>query len=201
MSNDNVKTDTSLNRLNKRQEELKEITIKKLTDDTNFVFDSLVATKENSKLPEEIFVNYFLPFFSGKVEVSKEPVLSNWIGIAGTPMSEVDVVDTKGDKIFTVPALFDTNIIDVVNRERGRSLQDIFSNYEVRNNNIPVIASKFLDNELNKKNDELIHNKTVSATNTELWNNIFKRYGIENNETKTISKTPDENGADDLEYD
>ena len=132
----------------------------------------------NRTLPEEIFVNTFLPFFCGEEKVdSNNNTIAKWISIAGTPMSEVTITDNAGQPIFTVPSLFDTSIIDVVKKDMRMGLKEIVANKEVHSRNIAAAGEKYVVEALDKKASAIIQPSTQVSTNAERWNQIFTRYG------------------------
>lgn len=173
---------------------------KQVAEQTNDIYNSLVGTKENSQLPEDIFKQYFLPHFSGQAPISSKPqIVAEWIGIAGTPASEVDVIDTAGHVLFTVPSLFDSSIIDTVKRDPGNSISDIYSQYDLKTNNIPSVANNFLNKELSKKLS--IVDTTVKHEDvTNQWNSIFDRYGIRRLEQSRDKQVADTSLDDDVIY-
>lgn len=178
--------------------------LKKETQDAiNKCHTGLVVNAEKNKIPEEIFVNNFLPFFSGKVSLTetKENVIGTWIGIAGSPSSPVDVIDSSGNVLYEVPAILKNELIDPVVVEQKRSLPAILAEYRARNKNSPVIGNLFITQELEKKSEELTQNAPVNEVN-EGWNQIMTRYGlIEGQEVKAVvKKTADELSDDEFDY-
>lgn len=170
----------------------------------DFVFDSLVNVTEHSKIPESLFCQQFLPFFRGDVKPVKEDNLINtWIGIAGTGMSEVDVVDDKtGEKLYTVPALYDTNILNLSSRSAEDSIYKSVTVYNAESNNIPAIATSNLIKALGKRSEKLLTGKPTGRTE-QRWNEIFDRYDTN---PKKKSQALQRNSVqppndDDVEYD
>lgn len=143
----------------------------------NKSFESLVVNTPKNKLPESLFVEHFLPYFSGDVNdprVKGRDVLTDWVSVAGTPMAEVDIIDEEQNVIFSVPALYDTNIINLVKPKTGNAIADIYQEYELRKVGVPVAANNFLTNALLDKTRQLTNveqNKT-----TQRWDAIYARY-------------------------
>lgn len=175
------------------------IQLNEVKEKMTFIHDSLVSGRDNSKLPEDIFKGYFLPYFSGQLPITRESnVLTDWISVAGTPMSEVDIIDlATGDIIFTVPSLFDTNVLDVTKKEQGHTLAEIFSRFELKNNNLPVVATAFLKDALDDKANQI--NASTSNQNDTRWEAILKRYGLLAIEATATNVEQD--GGLDLDYD
>ena len=78
-----------------------------------------MLTFERNKVPESIFVNYFLPRFINLNNINgvdPRNHIVEWISIAGSPMAEVSVVsDSTGEELFVVPAYLSTNHLSVGN--------------------------------------------------------------------------------------
>jgi len=146
------------------------------------VFTELVenASANANKLPEEVFVKEFLPFFSGQVTRESRPnTLATWIGIAGSPAAEVAVVDQKGDVIYNVPGVFDTSFL-TLNRgkERGGDYDQIIDQSNMLKTNLPQEGNRYLTEALAHK-FKTIEQKAVVSPNEQRWVNIFHRYGID----------------------
>lgn len=142
-------------------------------------FSELVErpAKEINQLPENIFKQYFLPFFCGEVNTNKQNFLVQWISIAGTPIKEVEIIDENGNKLFNVPAIMDSTIIDVKNTKEGQSFFDITVNYELHRKQLPVIGETYLRNSLDERFKTLTTNSSSHEINERQWNEIFIRYG------------------------
>lgn len=142
-----------------------------------FFHEALVVSSPRPYVPEQLFVNYFLPYFSGQIPASSaNPFFAQWVGIAGTPMTEVDVIDHQGRILFTVPALFNTSFISP--ERNGRSYSNIMLEYELRSTHIPVAATNFLANSLDGKFGDTVNQPGASPEQTDRWLTIFARYGI-----------------------
>lgn len=191
------------------QEIFKNRLIDEISQKTNAVFDSLVTAQPKAKLPEDVFKYHFLPYFSGQEENSKtRNITAEWVGVAGTPMAEVDVVDKAGKVLFTVPPLFDTSSLNISKRPAGRSLADITNEFNLINHSVPVAASRFLNNALTQKGDEIIgmsdgQDPGVKAVAPDRWLSILNRYGFKSADGAGAAKpTQTQNSAvDDLIYD
>ena len=82
-----------------------------------------------NKLPEYIFVDFFLPYFSGKLNLkdSEEPI-TKWISIAGSPTKEVDIIDNStGEILFRVPSLINTSKLNVTKNDKKISASEILA--------------------------------------------------------------------------
>jgi hypothetical protein len=183
------------------EEVIRQQKITQIQESMNFAYDSLVSSQAKTQLPENVFVSYFLPFFAGQPVAPGRNVVAEWIGVAGTPMSEVDVVDVSGQVLFTVPAIFNTNILEIANRQAGRSFADIFSEYELRKAGVPIAANGYLAQNLHSKASEIIkgeHNVSFIANQ---WAMIMSRYGIVSAAAAIANNKLQDTGSDDVMYD
>lgn len=145
------------------------------------VFNSLVTNSRDtcSVLPEQIFVNYFLPFFTGKNDFTARPnIISEWIAIAGSPMNEVGIIDSFNNIMFYVPAVFDTSFINAAKQAEGPTFSQITDHANLLNNNIPAISDRFLTNALSDKLPAITGNVAVNTENEKRWIEIFAKYNI-----------------------
>lgn len=164
---------------------------KELAESISQSFKSLVTDTPVAKLPEDIFTRHFLPYFSGqKTPTSAEPVFAEWVSVAGNPMSPVDIINQKDEVLFRVPALFDTGMVTQL---QGRTMREIFKQYELYNNNLPQVANNFLTKALTAKSEGYTPVPLTKAQ--EEWNNILSRYNM--GEKSNESKTSGSNDADD----
>lgn len=174
--------------------------LKEADEEVTNIFDSLVVNAYKNKIPEKIFVNYFLPYFTNKEAYKEDNILAEWIAVAGTPTSEVEVIDYNNEVLFTVPSVFDTSIINLnnLNNENAR-LKSIMINYQLENNNLPIVANNNLKENLEYKLGQMTTESTNTSNKRKSWNNILERYGyIKPSEDKTKSSTDTD---DDLVYD
>lgn len=172
----------------------------------NEIHENLVVkakTEDLAKIPEDIFKQHFLPFFSGKeARDENKNVLGEWIGIAGSPVAEVNVIDNEGKVLFTVPPIFDSTVIKAVQDNLGKSFSDIYALYRLHSNNLPAQGENFLTKELSKKYADTITKSELLEENSKKWEKILNRYDGNNNTTpntekKTIVKS---NPDDEVDY-
>lgn len=168
-----------MNEINKLTEQVNQDKKSQIAADINQVFTALVVDPSRARLPENVFVFHFLPFFSGELNnpaLAGRNVVTDWISIAGSPMGQVDVFDATGAVVFTVPSLFDTNIIEIVNRKPGNALSDLFYQYDMRSN-VPNAANNYLTSALFAKGQEITNNQSSLLNSKTAWESILQRYG------------------------
>lgn len=157
------------------------------------VFEGLLDNPLVNRIPESLFVNYFLPHFIG--QGNNPNWVMEWISIAGTAMAEVAVFkDGTNEVLFNVPSLLYTN--NLFMHKRGGDLGDIFNRFEQINNNTPQNGLAFLLTALNSKNAELMNNFNMQGANN-VWLQIFQRYGLVQ-ATPAIGSTPTQDQAQNL---
>lgn len=149
------------------------------------VFHGLLESVPVNNLPEQIFKNYFLPNFLGLSQVPNQQWMLEWVSIAGTPMSEVCIIDdVTGQPLFMVPPILNSNGL-IMNKTEG-DLGDIFTRYDQISKNTPSSGLGFLITALNTKNEEFLSN----LNNNEVlgrWIAIMQRYGY-NPTTEAITQ-------------
>lgn len=147
----------------------------------DMVFNSLVTNSRDtcSVLPEQIFVNYFLPFFTGRHDFIARPnIFSEWISIAGSPMNEVAIIDSFSNIMYYVPAVFDTSFINAAKQSERPTFSQITDHANLLNNNIPAISDRFLTDALSEKLPDITENVSVNTANERRWIEIFAKYKI-----------------------
>lgn len=158
---------------------------------SKLVFKGLIPDGPQHFIPEDLFVNYFLPRFMGRVLDPGNWVVE-WISIAGSPTAEVGVRDPNGNVLFTVPPLLHTKGL-VMNKENG-DLGDIFGRYLQMKNNLPQVGTKFLFQKLGEKSQEFLDRVSISKEESS-WMYILLRYGY----IQEDMSSPGVNGSSDPE--
>lgn len=159
------------------------------------IFKGLLEDVPVNRIPESVFVGSFLPLFIGAVETPPDNWMMTWVGIAGSPMSEVIVYeDNSGVELYKVPAIFHTTNI-FMHKTEG-DLGDIFGRFNQISQNTPSNGVRFLIEALNNKNKQLL--ETFDNSNTvSRWRNILIRYGYINDTVPTNTQTDQEDNIED----
>jgi len=163
--------------------------IVKLKSEADDFYNQLVVNRPRGKMSENLFINYFLPYLTGMTPIPEGiEVLSEWVTIAGSPTSEIEILDDiTSEVLFITPSLYHTGIIDTSKREPGESFSDIISQYELQLKALPIIADKYLNGELNKKIQAIGEHDAIGVNSILTWNTILDRYGyLSPNNTKDI---------------
>ena len=161
-----------------------------LTEATQSVFEAhsiLVENVEKTKVPEPIFVDHFLPFFSGEHVDPRENRLSEWIAIAGSPMASVDVVDQNNNTVVTIPPVMNSDVISVTS-SKMKPISTTFMQYDLEKTISPTGSSIALHNSLVERASGVISADSVTQnTVKEAWDNVFRHYGVIKSNDNTSS--------------
>lgn len=150
----------------------------KITEENRNIYNALVLNNVPKPLPEKLFVNNFLPFFSGELDIDSEPnFFAMWYGIAGSPSSEVQIIDDNGKELYKVPAIVDTSIINPNRENNDVNFAHIVTMAKLYGNITPTAGQNALNGGLAKKYAQIQAKSKVFTTNEERWLNIFIRYG------------------------
>lgn len=158
--------------------------------------DQLAVSNNAGKLPEYLFVSNFLPYFCGERLMSANPnVFPMWVSIAGSATSEVDILNDRGETIFSVPALVDLSTIDPVRKPGDASaLGQIAGMAKMHANQTPTAGTNYMNAKLAEKFNKIVTRSETFTTNQERWNAIFARYGKGARTVATNSPTTESSG-------
>lgn len=165
-----------------------------ITSTRDNVFEGLVTNLVVNKIPEELFVNRYLPAFMGN------PIDNNWviewISIAGSPASSVDVFSSSTEEIlYRVPPLMSSN--NVLLGNDGVSFSAIMGRYDQLSTNIPQHGTRFLNEALVSKSEQI--NPDIDNT-LSVWRNILSRYNLLPSQQTIVNSNTDDSIDDFLDY-
>ena len=174
--------------MNKR---LKDKAKKDLTRLTDPIMDDVLKV-DKAKMPEEVFKGRYLDSFAngGNLEAVKE-----FASVAGGYRNEVDVVDGKGNVLFTTPPMMTSPDFSNMDEMKETDLSDIGKETQQKINTGQINPTRKLDNTLHSVEDKMlaVANKATKPYQ-DRWNLIFSRYGV--TEKQAINKN-----TDDVEFD
>lgn len=192
------------NRIKQQQQDVQKSVLDDMKRKGDEYFDLIVndAAREIKRLPEATFVKSFLPYFCGEEPIEgRNNIIALWIGIAGSTTSKVNIVDNKGEVIFTVPPINDTSIIDVNNKNKGQGFKNIVQNYQLYANQTPASADNYLNRTIGGRLDRLRAESEVFNQNEAIWVSIFQRYGKMKDTVVKKEQRPTSLDDDELLYD
>lgn len=146
----------------------------KLSDQIASIHKALVVDVEVKKIPESTFVKEILPILTGEVVSTEFPLLM--AAVAGTPFSEVDVIDDAGNTLFRMPALLERNIISHVEASKRGSMASMLITAEMMIRQSPRRAQNYLEHEFNGRGISQ-NREEIIKQRQERWNVILARYG------------------------
>ena len=136
------------------------------------------------RLPETLFVEFFLPLFRGDI---KDPLLveeyrSKWFTLARHPQGEVNIIDERGNVLFTTPSYSYTKMFDPTKSDVAGSFKDLITIANQMGSANPIRAKQYLENNLVKKFDAMRVKGHVLTKEEERWIAIFQRYASKNDD-------------------
>lgn len=141
--------------------------------------------KHASRLPENIFRDYFLPVFAGLAPMGTH--YEEWISIAGAPSAEVSIVNETG-VLFNVPPLMNTDHIKRERPEGAMPFAAIVSMAQAFRTKSGAQGENVMTKqgiERYKASHDTKHDYSVDEKR---WIDIFQRYGV-------LPATPTDNTA------
>lgn len=139
------------------------------------------------QLPINLFEEHFLRFFKGEVtnQEEKDYCYSRWIQVAGHAGTPVDIMSTKGELLFTIPALHDGNLLDPNKAEAIEFALRQAQHHAARS---PVASVAYLIKN-GKKIAENIQVDNIEEKKRVQWEGFWNYYGIGRSSSKTTIKT------------
>lgn len=136
-----------------------------MSAERDFIDDLLnTVGGDNVKIPEPVFREIFMPFFTGQKEsTGKEAAVLHWMGLVGGATNEADVVDVSGTTVFTVPPICDTATLNT-ERAEGYSpgFASIFSVYEDQSRVHWALGRQHLVENLAEKTSAIVKKTEIS---------------------------------------
>lgn len=135
-----------------------------------------IATRQVS---EEIFLAYYLDLFTGKSSENRDNLLSYWYVIAGTPYTPVNVINSRGEIVVTVPPILNRNTIPVKSdRPQETDLSYVFDVAQQQASLSPTLANNTVANTLTGRFLKEIDSGSVVSLK-EQWAVLFAHYAPE----------------------
>jgi hypothetical protein len=181
--------------LQNKVKNFKDMEINKIKNDIDVFYNEIVNDNNKKyRLLEIVFVNIFLPFFfklinsktiedQNRIKSEEKSLLYKWLELSGSEYSEVDIIDTNMNVLYTVPPIMaNTSIENSVNKD----FNNIIKNYKNRETRSKLDADKYIESQLSTIDDKI---KPIDNNYGQRWLNIFNRYyGNTNKNDKSIKK-------------
>lgn len=166
-------------------EELKKASEEMVDPDAQYVLETaklmektIIQEQPKAKLPEIIFREHFVDFFRNygsntEPTEADSTTYARWLTIAGSEFNEVDIIDDKGNVIFTVPPMLTKPNVDY---KATRTINVNDTAYDATNkfNRTPAESSNFITSKVSKLMSGAI---TVDTSGDEFrWKKILNKY-------------------------
>lgn len=151
---------------------------KRLTAMMNRAYEQLVEHKDRASIPEQVFVQYFLPYFRNPdAEENKESVILNkWLELSGGPYNEVNIINPKGEVLYEVPPIYHNDTVDLnILKENNVDLNYVGKAYDNMAVRYPEMGNNIINEGLGSL-PKFIHNINNNLELKDKWKKIFKRY-------------------------
>jgi hypothetical protein len=161
-----------------RHERLKEVA----SDFDQALAEYSQVPPDRYQLDEYRFVNVFLPFFAGDEKLPYPVTTNHWVNVAGGMFrggmyNEVDIVNDKGEVLFTVPPVADRSNHVPFQSERGQSsIANVVESAKNLANVHPAQSLNYLRTELAARYASM-REQGHALEYVRRWNAIFARYG------------------------
>ena len=165
-----------------------------------FINDLLEAVAvPKARIPEPVFREIFLPYFTGEKEASRnEDAIAHWVGLVGSGTESADVVNVKGEILFEVPPMYDSSRISTVKTDDDTTnLGTIFTVYAEQASVHSALGNKYLGEELAKKTKYFKQDHPEGPT----WKPVLEYYGLIKKEPMAGAQVGSGNSDDDLVFD
>ena len=158
--------------------------VKNTINEVAGVLENIESVK--ATVPEDIFVNNYLDYFKNiKNQTEESPLYVQWVNIAGSVFEEVDLVNSKGEVVATVPPLVAKTGIEVDLLDQV-PFSEIGHGYTMLHTKGGDRADTFLRTELSGLPKCV--KSSPAKEHAKRWVKLFKRY--ENKENLTDDKKP-----------
>lgn len=150
-------------------------------------FSELVSAPIKSILPEIVFKEYFFDYFFTLSNDTTSPLLLKWLELSGGPYNEVDILNDKGQVIYTVPGIVSRPTVS--NGINNKNFNQIAATYELKSNRLVVEGINYLTNELQGVPANINSSADIDA---QRWLYIYNYYNLPV-ANKTQTKAMDNN--------
>lgn len=145
-------------------------------------FEALEALgkEEHARLSEKDFVSRLLPHLIPPEVAEKRPRdLTIWLEAAGNPQRLIDVIDNKGNVLFTVPPILSRSPTAVPSKDTNpdNDLGEVGAIYDARIGTEPAhVVNEWYFNSLVQRSYS--PEQSLIYLYARMWITIYRRYGI-----------------------
>lgn len=149
-----------------------------LKDRIHELTEVIKASEERAKIPEPVFRQVFLPYFTGEADADKNfRHLQQWAGLTGSATTWADVVNEKGEVIFEVPPPLNTDDLNV--EKTGRGTAGILTEFASQMRLHPALGAQVLAENWPDKLETILGDENKVSKGEQAWAKIRQHYNIE----------------------
>lgn len=177
-------------------EQISKVDMKVESDFINGVLEAITTPKV--KIPEPVFREIFLDYFTGeKVPSKTEDAISHWVGLVGSATESAEVVNVKGEVLFEVPPMYDSSRVNTVKDDGDNTnLGTIFTVYSEQASVHRALGNRYLAEELAKKTRYIDNGERKEGPT---WEPVLRYYGLVPEQQAALENKA-VNTDDDLEF-
>jgi len=156
-------------------DKVKDMGVTSISTLTDKLYAEIVESDANVVMPERVFVDKFLHGLAGINSSESKSTIINWLNVAGSPFSGVDIVNDEGELVITTPGLFTRPNIDM-GKTSDLKLTSMTEQYMQIKNVDGVRADNFATSKLSSLPSSISIEEKVDMAK---WSNVFKHYDKE----------------------
>ena len=181
-----IRTNDKENQLENYNNALKQSRAERLRQRDLAVFKEVINSKENEKVPEVVFANFFADYFKNFNENSDPGRLQQWVGLAGGYYNEVDLTNEKGEVVDTVPGFYKK--LDLDNALDDINFVQTVVQYNRKRERLAVVAEEFAKESLKEAEKKVISDDATNAHEAR-WQAVINKYATQDSVTETKTQT------------
>lgn len=162
------------------------------------------STAAHAVIPENFFVEVFLPIFAGDENPPHKATPEMWMRVARGPFNEVTVVNPQNEVLFIVPALYSQSAIKPLDgtgkAARMPSISDAVNAARMYASQGPNAMHNMIAHELGQR-AFMFNVQNMDQDHINRWNAIFARYDRPLLPTKAASTNTSTTHADNIARD
>ena len=146
------------------------------------VSDIALLDADRPRVPENVFVEAYLPFFFYGPERNPYNVsIDHWVSLAGSVFREVDLIGPDGLIAYTVPPLCNRDIIHPIDREKNPdapSIAQVINLAKKYDESSKIQAHNFMIANLSRAVNGMMDPSKINSVGPR-WMELFKHYGLD----------------------
>lgn len=156
---------------------------------------SELAIITNNVVLEIVFKEYFLDFFFNMAKFENNEVLIlKWLELSGGPFREVDIIDSNGNTVITIPALYERPEIDYDTMNK-KDFSEIAGNFHMKLNRFHAEGINYLNTELKSVGNNFSKPTSIA---TARWKAVYDYYYPSNKALSMVDKLKNPNVTQDM---